>query len=177
MAVAPDPEKVLGKLSMMGLYLFYSFHQLIAKKTEVIDLLWESCSRLRRLLRNYKSPMDILVLLQSIQDCLSKTTVQQMNRVTLAMTGRVTMLGISRWAGEDESYRTIQRFYTTVIPWENGFWQLFMILLMQKDTVYILVGDECMVSKTGKKTFGWIVSLQVCNNGHPQPIIFSSTIP
>lgn len=43
-----------------------------------------------------------------------------MSRVTLAMTGRVTMLSISRWAGEGESYRTIQRFYTTDILWENG---------------------------------------------------------
>jgi putative transposase len=70
----------------------------------------------------------------------------------LAMTGRVTMLGISRWVGEGGSYRTIQRFYTTVIPWANVSWQLFMKRLMQKDTVYILAGDECVVSKAGKKT-------------------------
>jgi hypothetical protein len=39
MAVAPDPEKVMGKLSMMGLYLFYYFHQTHRQKTEVINLL------------------------------------------------------------------------------------------------------------------------------------------
>ena len=35
----------------------------------------------------------------------------------LVMTGRVTMLGISRWAGKGGSYRTVQRFFSTVIPW------------------------------------------------------------
>ena len=29
------------------------------------------------------------------------------------MSGRVTMLGISRWAGKGGSYRTIQRFFVT----------------------------------------------------------------
>jgi len=64
--------------------------------------------------------MDILALLQPIKDCVSKTTLHQLSRIIaamLAMTGRVTMLGISRWTGEGGSYRTIQRLYTTVIPW------------------------------------------------------------
>jgi len=29
----------------------------------------------------------------------------------LSMTGRVTMLGVSRWAGPGGSYRTVQRFF------------------------------------------------------------------
>ena len=29
----------------------------------------------------------------------------------LAMTGRVTMLGLSRWAEKGGSYRTVQRFF------------------------------------------------------------------
>lgn len=60
----------------------------------------------------------------------------------LAMTGRVTMLGLSRWAGEGGSYRTIQRFYKTVIPWAEVFWQLFRHSLFQKDRVYILAGEN-----------------------------------
>ncbi len=36
--------------------------------------------------------------------------------VMLSMTERVTMLGLSRWAVEGGSYRTIQRFYCTIIP-------------------------------------------------------------
>jgi putative transposase len=62
---------------------------------------------------------DILALLQPIEDSLSMTTLQQMSRVMiamLAMTGGVTMLGLARWAGEGGSYRTIQRFYASVIP-------------------------------------------------------------
>ena len=65
--------------------------------------------------QNHKKPTieDILALLQPIEDSFSKTTRQQMSRVMLAMlamTGRVTMLGLSRWAGKGGSYRTIQRF-------------------------------------------------------------------
>jgi DDE superfamily endonuclease len=34
------------------------------------------------------------------------------------------------------------------------FWQLFRERLLQKGQVYILAGDECVVSKAGKKTYG-----------------------
>ena len=72
----------------------------------------------------------------------------------LTMTGRATMLGLSCWAGEGGSYGTIQSFYYTAIPWAQVFWQFFWQNLFQKDDVYLLVGDECMVSKAGKKTYG-----------------------
>jgi putative transposase len=70
------------------------------------------------------------------------------------MTGRFTMLGISRWAGAGGSYRTIQRFSTIAIHWAQVFWQLFRERLMQKDSVYLLACDECVVCKAGKKTYG-----------------------
>ena len=101
--------------------------------------------------------MDILAQLQPIKECISKTTLHQMSRIIvamLAMTGRVSMLGISRWAGEGGSYRMIQRLYTTMIPWAQVFWQLFRERLLQKNQIYILAGDECVVSKTGEKTYG-----------------------
>ena len=66
--------------------------------------------------------MDILALLQPTESILPKTTLHQMSRIVtamLAMTGRVTMLGISRWAGAGGSYRTIQRFFHTAIPWAD----------------------------------------------------------
>ena len=53
------------------------------------------------------------------------------------------MFWISRWTREGDSYRTVQRFYTTVIPWAQVFWQFFRDRLMQKESVYVLVGDEC----------------------------------
>jgi len=98
--------------------------------------------------------MDILALLQPIEDNISKTTLQQMSRVILAMTGRVTMLGLARWAGEGVSYRTIQRFYATVIPWAQVLWQFFCQSLFRLGEVYILAGNECVDSKAGKKTIG-----------------------
>jgi putative transposase len=101
--------------------------------------------------------MNILALLQPIESILPKTALHQLSRIVtamLAMTGRVTMLGVSRWAGEGGSYRTIQRFYHTTIPWAAVFWQLFRDRLFQKGGVYILAGDECVVSKAGKKTHG-----------------------
>jgi putative transposase len=100
---------------------------------------------------------DILALLQPIAPLISKTTLRQLSRVIfgmLAMTGRVTMLGISRWAGKGGSYRTIQRWYTTKLPWANIFWIFFQKLLWQPGDEYVLVGDEVVVSKAGEATFG-----------------------
>ena len=66
------------------------------------------------------------------------TTIRQCSRITLAMlamTGRVTMLGISRWTGDGGSYRTIQRFFTAVVPWATVFWLFFRTHLLQRDDV------------------------------------------
>ena len=52
--------------------------------------------------------IDILALLQHLNPVLSKTTIRQMNLIIsamLAMTGRVTMLDISRWTDKGGSYR------------------------------------------------------------------------
>ena len=35
------------------------------------------------------------------------------------------MLGLSRWTGPGGSYRTVQRFCSTVIPWAMLFWVFF----------------------------------------------------
>ena len=72
----------------------------------------------------------------------------------LAMTGRVTMLGLARWAGKGGSYRTIQRFYDTNIVWAQVFWQFFSQHLLCKEDDYILAGDESVIGKAGKKTYG-----------------------
>ena len=72
----------------------------------------------------------------------------------LAMNGRVTMLGISRWAGTGGSYRTILRFFHTVIPWVTLFLLFFRKHLFRKNEVYLLVGDEVVISKSGRKTYG-----------------------
>ena len=70
------------------------------------------------------------------------------------MTGRVTMLGISRWTSKGGSYRTVQRLFNTVIPWSLVFWSFFYQHLFQVDDTYLLVGDESVVTKSGKETYG-----------------------
>ena len=101
--------------------------------------------------------MDILALLTCLQPCLPPATLRQMSHIVLAllaMTGRVTMAGIARWSGDGARYRTVQRFFATAIPWSQLFWFLTRQHLLQSDDVYILAGDEVVVTKAGKKTFG-----------------------
>ena len=62
--------------------------------------------------------IEIVSLLVCLYPAVSRTTIGQMSGVAmaiLAMTGRVTMRGISRWTGAGGSYRTVQRFFSTVI--------------------------------------------------------------
>ena len=101
--------------------------------------------------------IDILALLQHLSPHVDMTTIRQMSRIILAMlamTGRVTMLGISRWTEEGGSYRTVQRFFHTVIPWAMLFWLFFQRHLLDPQATYFLAGDECVVTKSGKETHG-----------------------
>ena len=85
------------------------------------------------------------------------TTIRQFSTIALAilaMTGRVTMLGIARWTGQGASYRTVQRFFSTLIPWAALFWLFFRSHLFEPDDVYLLAGDETIVTKSGKHTPG-----------------------
>jgi putative transposase len=141
--------------------------------------------------------MNILAPLQTNLSGISKTTLRQMNQIVtamLAMTGRVTMLGLSRWAGAGGSYRTLQRFYATVIPWAQVLWQFFCQTLFRKGETYILAGDECVVSKAGKKTYGldrffsglqqkvipglsfFVLSLVSVNQRHAYPVVVEQTV-
>jgi len=72
----------------------------------------------------------------------------------LAMNGRITMLGISRWTEKGGSYRSVQRFFNTVLPWPLLYWEFFRTQLYRSGDTYILVGDECVVPKAGKHTHG-----------------------
>ena len=99
----------------------------------------------------------ILPFLLCLQSEVSMTTIRQFSRIALAllaMTGRVTMLGISRWTAQGGSYRTVQRFFATLLPWAALFWLFFRTHLFREDDVYILGGDETVASKSGKHTYG-----------------------
>jgi putative transposase len=92
-----------------------------------------------------------------LSPCLSNTSIRHMSVIIpamLAMTGRVTMLGISRWTEKGGSYRTVQRFFSTVIPWATVFWLFFRQYLLDAKATYILAGDESIVTKAGKKSYG-----------------------
>ncbi len=101
--------------------------------------------------------MNILALLESLSPFLSKTDIRRFRWIAqgmLSMTGRVTMLGISRWTGKGGGYRTIQRFFSTNIPWITVFFLFFKRYLYNAKFEYLLVGDESVITKSGKHTFG-----------------------
>jgi len=63
--------------------------------------------------------LNILPLLNCFTPYLSPATIRQLGQIIpamLMMSGRVTMLGISRWTDKGGSYRSIQRFF----PWSNS---------------------------------------------------------
>jgi putative transposase len=101
--------------------------------------------------------MDIVALCQCLRPHVTATTLRQLSRIVpalLVMTGRVTMLGISRWAGPGGSYRTVQRFFSQALPWAMLFWVFFRQHVYRAAEVYLLVGDEVVATKAGKHTHG-----------------------
>ena len=101
--------------------------------------------------------LDILTPLQCLQPYMGSTSMRQTPRIVQAMlatVGRVTMLGISRWAGKGGSYRTIQKFFSTTLPWATLLLVFFRQCLWSPNDVYLLAGDEVVVTKSGKKTYG-----------------------
>ncbi len=101
--------------------------------------------------------MDIITLLLVLRQGLDTTTIKRLSvlvQAMLTMTGRITMLGLSRWSETGGSYRTIQRFYNTTIPWGTTLWLFFKAHLYRSGAEYLLVGDESVITKAGKMTHG-----------------------
>ena len=101
--------------------------------------------------------MNILAFLLCLQPTLSQTSINHLALIAEAiftMTGRVTMLGISRLTNDGGSYRSVQRFFAASRPWFNLFWLFFQQHLYKSDEVYILAGDESVVTKAGTQTHG-----------------------
>jgi putative transposase len=65
------------------------------------------------------------------------------------LTGRVTLLGLARWAGKGGSDRTIPRFFSQGLPWAILCWGFFRQPLYRPDTVSLLGGAEVVVTKAG----------------------------
>ena len=64
------------------------------------------------------------------------------------------MLGLSRWSEKGGSYRTIERFFNSTIDWGAVNWIFIKTHLIRKDLVYLLGGDEVVISKNGKHSYG-----------------------
>jgi putative transposase len=98
----------------------------------------------------------IQTLLLYLSSSIDSSTLRQLTIVCtsmLSMTGRVTMLGISRWAGKGGSYRTIQRFFQKTICWEKLNWITAQKQINKMDVV-IFAGDATTITKSGKCTSG-----------------------
>lgn len=100
---------------------------------------------------------EIVAILNTLSPHLTSRTLKQMILIVeamLAMTGRVTMLGLSRWTEKGGSYRTVQRFFKEKIDWTALRWQLIKQHTQEVKGVWLLIGDEVMVTKSGKETHG-----------------------
>src|SRR5579862_6011199 len=100
---------------------------------------------------------DILPLMLKLESVLPTTTCRQLARIVVAMLvmpGRVTQLGIARWADKGASHRTVHRFFHSDIDWLQVKWLFFMLFLYVASDTYLLVGDETVLKKAGKQTFG-----------------------
>jgi len=97
-----------------------------------------------------------IISFASLRSTLKKSQYNQLIVIIHAMLsikGRITMLGLSRWSEKGGSYRTINRFFHSKKDWLAINWIVIKSHLL-KDSVYLLAGDEVVVSKSGKKTYG-----------------------
>ncbi len=101
---------------------------------------------------------EILALLQIINQSVLDTTTRKRLAIVilamLAMAGRITMRGISRWTEEGGSYRTIQRLFNTEINWSQLMVTFVAIWFADTEDIFLLAGDETVVTKAGKQTHG-----------------------
>ena len=101
---------------------------------------------------------EIITTLEALSPALCSRTMKQLILIvdaTLAMTGRMTMLGISRWTEKGGSYRTVQRFFKEGHNWSKWRWLLIKQHLGSRfQKIFILVADEVVVTKSGKQTHG-----------------------
>jgi putative transposase len=88
---------------------------------------------------------DMMMVFACLNQGLDSTALRQLMVIAqamLAMTGRVTMLGLSRWAGKGGSYRTIQRFFNTTVNWSVLQWLLIRTHLWKPGETMVAAGDE-----------------------------------
>jgi len=100
---------------------------------------------------------ELTTLLGCLSCLLDSSTLRQLTAISealLTMTGRITLLGISRWTGKGGSYRTIQRFFVKPLPWGKLNWTLAKASVKASTGAILIAGDATTVTKSGKETFG-----------------------
>ena len=108
-------------------------------------------------LKGQSPKQQIIALFKVFIPYLSTTLGRQLSHIVfaqLAMTGRVTMLNISRWTSKGGSYRTGQRFSTRLCRGQHSSGCFFRTHLFDPESDYILVADETVTQKSGKRTYG-----------------------
>lgn len=101
--------------------------------------------------------IDIMLVFACLSQSLDVTKLRHLTRVAqaqLSMSGRVTMRGLSRWVGQGGSYRTVQRFFNSVLNWGQLQWLVIQTHLLDADEVLLVSGDHVVVTKAGKHTHG-----------------------
>ncbi len=101
--------------------------------------------------------IDIMMVFGCLSQSLGAPELRQLTRVAqalLSMSGRVTMRGLSRWAGKGGSYRTVQRFFNTTLNWGHLQWLVIRTHLLEAEEVLLVSGDHVVVTKAGKQTHG-----------------------
>ncbi len=101
---------------------------------------------------------EIIAILEVLSPSLSRKTLKHLLLIVesvLSMTGRVTMLSMSRWTEKGGSYRTVQRFFKEEHQWAKLRWLLIKNHLIETCLgTWILIGDKVVITKSGKKTHG-----------------------
>lgn len=100
---------------------------------------------------------DIIAITTCFARFMTKTELKRLRQIVLAvlcMTGRVTMVGLSRWTEKGGSYRTIQRWFASKLEWGALLWAVVEAHLIKTGGTYLLAVDEVVVSKAGKMTHG-----------------------
>src|SRR5258707_11011294 len=98
---------------------------------------------------------EIITLTNCLVPYLSTTQLKQLRPIVLAllsMTGRVTMLGLSRWSEGGGSYRTLQRWFQTPLEWGVLLWAIIRTHFLDPQGVYLLAGRGFTVGQRGQNT-------------------------
>ena len=100
---------------------------------------------------------EIIALTICLAPYLSKTQLRQLQHIIMALLcipGRVTMLSLSRWSEKGGSYRTIQRWFQSTFNWGVLLLAVIKAHLLDPNGVYLLAGDDVVLGKAGKETYG-----------------------